>query len=68
MNKKVPYKYVVQYPNGYVYFTYQEYIHDLSAKDTCNRCLELGNQTITEKGTYVAINCKRTLKVSILIC
>ena len=54
MNKKVSYKYAVQYPNGY--YSY-EYIHDLSVKDTCNRCLELENQTIIEKGNYLAINC-----------
>ena len=55
MNKKVPYKYVVQYGNRYS--SYQEYIHDLPVKDTCNRCLELGNRTDTEKGTYMYLYC-----------
>ena len=51
MNKKVPYKYVIQYPNeSYDY----EYIHDLSVRDTCNRVLELGSQTIISKGIHKA--------------
>ena len=41
LNKKVPYKYSIQYPNG---SNYLEYIRDLPVKDDCNRCLELGNQ------------------------
>lgn len=38
LNKKVRYKYSIQYPNG---SNYLEYIHDLSVDDDCNRCLEL---------------------------
>ena len=47
INKKVPYKYFVQYFTGTLYL---EYIRDLPVNDICNRCLELGNQTVAEKG------------------
>ena len=49
MSKKVPYKYVVMY--GYYINSYEEHIHDLPVKDSFNRCLELGNQAIIDKGS-----------------
>ena len=49
MNKRVPYKYVVLYSSGYT--GYEEHIHDLPVKDSCNRCLELRNQAIIDKGS-----------------
>ena len=38
LNKKIPYKYSIQYPNG---STCLEYIRDLPVQEDCNRCLEL---------------------------
>ena len=52
MDKKIPYKYSVQYSSRCYYY---EYIHDLSVKDPCNRCLELSHQTIKETGNVYSL-------------